>query len=91
MPAEAAGTARVRTGSIRSVALVGMGARTGRVPARVCANLMWTGYTLFHDFHFEDYDDLRSTVVAQLDDIESGPAGRRVRIAPPQRRPAGRR
>ncbi|WP_392895779.1 macro domain-containing protein [Streptomyces sp. LN699] len=27
-------------GSIRSVALVGMGAQTGRVPARVCANLM---------------------------------------------------
>ncbi|WP_033216157.1 macro domain-containing protein [Streptomyces virginiae] len=78
-------------GSIRSVALVGMGARTGRVPARVCANLMWTGYTLFHEFRFDDYDDLRSTVVAQLDGIESGPAERRVRIEPPWRRPAGRR
>ncbi|MBO1413365.1 macro domain-containing protein, partial [Streptomyces sp. FH025] len=39
----------VDPGSIRSVALVGMGAQTGRVPARICANLMWTGYTLFND------------------------------------------
>ncbi|CAM5525311.1 macro domain-containing protein [Streptomyces griseomycini] len=70
-------------GSIKSVALVGMGARTGRVPARVCANLMWTGYTLFHDHRFEDYDDLRSTITAQLDDIEAAPVTRRVRITPP--------
>ncbi|MEU1183451.1 macro domain-containing protein [Streptomyces sp. NPDC005820] len=72
-------------GAIGSVALVGMGAQTGRVPARVCANLMWTGYTLFNDHRFEDYDDLRATIVAQLDDIESAPAEQRVRIAPPKR------
>ncbi|MEU3615940.1 macro domain-containing protein [Streptomyces sp. NPDC006872] len=72
-------------GSIESVALVGMGAQTGRVPARVCANLMWTGYTLFNDHHFEDYDDLRATIVAQLDDIENTPAEERVRIVPPKR------
>ncbi|MFJ5773188.1 macro domain-containing protein [Streptomyces sp. NPDC093094] len=77
-------------GSIRSVALVGMGARTGRVPARVCANLMWTGHTLFHDHRFEDYDDLRRTIVAQLDDLENAPQETRVRIAPPERS-AGRR
>ncbi|MFI2076440.1 MULTISPECIES: macro domain-containing protein [Streptomyces] len=76
---------KIAPGSITSVALVGMGARTGGVPARVCANLMWTGYTLFNDYHFEDYDDLRSTIVAQLDDIESAPVEKRVRIAPPQR------
>ncbi|MFJ8858199.1 macro domain-containing protein [Streptomyces sp. NPDC102451] len=69
-------------GSIRSVALVGMGARTGRVPARVCANLMWTGYTLFNDHSFEDFDDLRSTIVAQLDDLEAAPVTERVRIDP---------
>ena len=62
-----------------------MGAQTGRVPARVCANLMWSGYTLFNDHSFEDYDDLRSTIVAQLDDIESAPVEKRVRIAPPKR------
>ncbi|MFF4492055.1 hypothetical protein ACFY0F_37305 [Streptomyces sp. NPDC001544] len=67
-----------------------MGARTGRVPARVCANLMWTGYTLFHDYRFEDYDDLRSTILAQLDDIENAPEDKRVRLAPPQRATARR-
>ncbi|MFH0175654.1 macro domain-containing protein [Streptomyces cacaoi] len=81
---------RESPGSIASVALVGMGAHTGRVPARVCANLMWTGHTLFHDHRFKDYDDLRDTIVAQLDDIESAPAEQRVRIAPPSRRTARR-
>ncbi|MFH9349501.1 macro domain-containing protein [Kitasatospora sp. NPDC017646] len=74
---------RLAPGSIRSVALVGMGARTGRVPARVCANLMWTGYTLFHDHHFEDDDDLRATVLAQLEDLERAAPATRVRIAAP--------
>lgn len=81
---------REAPGSIGSVALVGMGAQTGRVPARVCANLMWTGYTLFNDFSFDDYDDLRATIVAQLDDIENAPQETRVRIAPPKR-PTARR
>lgn len=71
-------------GSIRSVALVGMGARTGRVPARVCANLMWTGYTLFHDHWFEDDDELRATITAQLGGIENAPVEERVRIVPPK-------
>ncbi|AYV30488.1 RNase III inhibitor [Streptomyces sp. ADI95-16] len=77
-------------GSIESVALVGMGARTGRVPARVCANLMWTGYTLFNDYSFDDYDELRDTVTAQLDDIENAPAGKAIRITPPRRTAARR-
>lgn len=71
-------------GSIRSVALVGMGAQTGRVPARVCANLMWTGYTLFHDHWFEDDDELRATIITQLNDIENVPVEERVRIVPPK-------
>jgi O-acetyl-ADP-ribose deacetylase (regulator of RNase III) len=71
--------------SIASVALVGMGAHTGRVPARVCANLMWSGYTLFNDYRFADYDDLRGTIVAQLDDLESAPEEKPVRIEPPKR------
>ncbi|WP_253195419.1 ADP-ribosyltransferase domain-containing protein [Streptomyces sp. JHA26] len=74
---------RKKPGSIRSVALVGMGAQTGQVPARVCANLMWTGYTLFHDHWFEDDDELRSTIVSQLDGIENAPVDQRVRIVPP--------
>ncbi|WP_067476739.1 macro domain-containing protein [Nocardia amamiensis] len=72
-------------GSIKSVALVGMGAQTGSVPARVCANLMWTGYTLFNDYSFDDYDELRGTIIAQLDDIENAPNDRRVRIVRPKR------
>ncbi|MDI2125585.1 macro domain-containing protein [Yinghuangia seranimata] len=72
-------------GSIRSVALVGMGAQTGRVPARVCANLMWSGHALFEEHYFADYDDLRDTIVTQLDDLESAPAEEPVRIKPPQR------
>ncbi|GAA4205593.1 macro domain-containing protein [Actinocatenispora rupis] len=73
-------------GSIRSVALVGLGAATGNVPAQVCANLMWTGYTLFNDHYFRDDDELRATVRAQLDDIESRPVHERPRITPPVHR-----
>ncbi|MGR6997350.1 hypothetical protein ACU686_03320 [Yinghuangia aomiensis] len=62
-----------------------MGAHTGRVPARVCANLMWTGYTLFNDYRFADYDDLRTTILSQLDDLEAAPTEQRVRVVPPQR------
>ncbi|MET9465663.1 macro domain-containing protein [Streptomyces sp. NPDC006544] len=71
-------------GSIRSVALVGMGAQTGRLPARVCANLMWTGYTLFNEHRFEDDDQLRATITAQLDGIANAPAAERVRVVPPK-------
>ncbi|MFL9679890.1 macro domain-containing protein [Streptomyces sp. KL110A] len=79
---------RKAPGSIRSVALVGMGARTGRVPARVCANLMWTGYTLFHDHWFQDDDELRATITAQLAGIDQAPHTTRVRIVPPGGTPA---
>lgn len=80
---------RKAPGSIRSVALVGMGAQTGRVPARVCANLMWTGYTLFHDHWFENDDELRATIVTQLSGIENAPVEERVRIVPPKPAAAG--
>ncbi|MEV7394082.1 ADP-ribosyltransferase domain-containing protein [Streptomyces sp. NPDC091215] len=49
----------------------------------MCANLMWTGYTLFHDHWFEDDDELRSTIISQLHGIENAPADQRVRIVPP--------
>ncbi len=76
-----------KPGSIESVALVGMGAATGKVPPQVCANLMWTGYTLFNDYSFRDYDNLRETIREQLGDIESRPEEERVRIKPPADRP----
>jgi O-acetyl-ADP-ribose deacetylase (regulator of RNase III) len=53
-------------GSVESVAIPGLGAATGRVPPRVCANLMWTAYTLFREYKFSDYDALRKAVLAQL-------------------------
>ncbi|MFF8831439.1 macro domain-containing protein [Streptomyces sp. NPDC015131] len=74
-------------GSIRSLALVGLGAQTGRVPARICANLMWTGYTLFHDHWFQDDDELRATIQAQRGGIEQAPDTERVRIVPPPGQP----
>ncbi|MFG3055707.1 hypothetical protein ACGFZP_32830 [Kitasatospora sp. NPDC048239] len=55
----------------------------------MCANLMWTGFTLFNDHRFEDDGDLRGTITAQLADLESAPAEKRIRIAPPVR-PAAR-
>ncbi|GAB7048088.1 macro domain-containing protein [Catenuloplanes indicus] len=63
-------------GSVRSVALVGMGAATGKVPPQVCANLMWAGYTLFREeAAFTSWDELRDTVTTQL-----GAATSRTRI-----------
>lgn len=71
-------------GSIESVALPGLGARTGRVPPRVCANLMWTAYTLFQEYAFHDYDTLRKAVLTQLGGVvEHVPETERVRIEVP--------
>jgi O-acetyl-ADP-ribose deacetylase (regulator of RNase III) len=53
-------------GSITSVALPGLGAATGGVPVKTCAELMWTGYTLFHDHSFRDFGTMRATLLAQL-------------------------
>jgi O-acetyl-ADP-ribose deacetylase (regulator of RNase III) len=72
-------------GSIRSVALVGMGAATGNVPPQVCANLMWAGYTLFNEYSCGSYDELRATIRGQLGEIESRTSTERVRIVPPAR------
>jgi O-acetyl-ADP-ribose deacetylase (regulator of RNase III) len=69
-------------GSITSVALPGLGAATGKVPVRVCANLMWTGYTLFGDYAFPDFNTMRAALLDQL----GGPIGEdtRLRIKVPE-------
>jgi len=72
--------------SIRSVALPGLGAATGRVPSRRCASLMWTGYQLFRDAEFADFGSMRAALLDQLSGIDSLPTGTRVRIQPPPRR-----
>jgi O-acetyl-ADP-ribose deacetylase (regulator of RNase III) len=60
---------RQEPGSIRSVALPGLGANTGRVPVEICADLMWTGYNLFRDQDFATYAELRAALEEQLGDL----------------------
>ncbi len=59
-------------GSIRSVALPGLGAATGRTPVEICADLMWTAYNLFRDAAFLDFASMRAALEAELGDL--GPA-----------------
>lgn len=70
-------------GSLTSVALPGLGAGTGQVPMRVCANLMWTGYTLFNDCAFRDYNAMRAVLREQLGDVGEMPEEMRYRIKVP--------
>lgn len=56
-------------GTIRSVALPGLGAATGRVPAEICADLMWTAYDLFREHAFEDFGQVRKALEAILGDL----------------------
>lgn len=56
-------------GSIRSVALPGLGAQTGRVPAEICADLMWTAYDLFREHAFRDFAQMRIALEGILGDL----------------------
>jgi len=60
-------------GSIRSVALPGLGANTGKVPVEICADLMWTGYNLFRERAFADYAELRAALEEQLGELDTVP------------------
>lgn len=57
-------------GAVSSVALPGLGANTGRVPVEICADLMWTGYSLFRRREFETFADMRAALQGEL-----GPLG----------------
>lgn len=59
-------------GCIRSVAMPGLGANTGRVPVQICADLMWTGYDLFRHRQFDSFGDMRKALEEILGDL--GPA-----------------
>jgi O-acetyl-ADP-ribose deacetylase (regulator of RNase III) len=59
-------------GSIRSIALPGLGANTGRTPVNICADLMWTGYDLFRHRQFDSFADMRLALEEILGDL--GPA-----------------
>lgn len=56
-------------GSIRSVALPGLGANTGRVPVEICADLMWSGFSLFRRRSFTDFMEMRKALEAELGDL----------------------
>lgn len=56
-------------GSIRSIALPGLGAATGRVPVEICADLMWTAYDLFREHAFADFAAMRKALEAQLGNL----------------------
>jgi O-acetyl-ADP-ribose deacetylase (regulator of RNase III) len=55
--------------SIRSIALPGLGAATGRVPVEICADLMWTGYDLFRRQEFTDFPAMRAALEERLGDL----------------------
>ncbi|MCK6681342.1 MAG: macro domain-containing protein [Thermoanaerobaculia bacterium] len=61
-----------RGGGIQSVALPGLGANTGRVPVEICADLMWTGYSLFRRRDFASFADMRAALEEELGPL--GPA-----------------
>ncbi len=56
-------------GSIGSIALPGLGANTGRVPVEICADLMWTGYSLFRRRAFDDFAAMRAALEEELGDL----------------------
>lgn len=56
-------------GSIRSVALPGLGANTGKVPVEICADLMWTGYDLFRRKEYASFQEMRSALEERLGDL----------------------
>lgn len=56
-------------GSIRAIALPGLGANTGKVPVEICADLMWTAYDLFRRKEFADFAELRAALEEELGDL----------------------
>ncbi len=62
----------VELGSIQSVALPGLGANTGQVPVEICADLMWSGYSLFRRRGFESFAAMREAFEMELGDLSPG-------------------
>ena len=69
-------------GSIRSVALPGLGANTGKVPVEICADLMWTAYSLFREHVFADFVVMRAALEAQLGDLGPAPSAPAKKVPP---------
>jgi O-acetyl-ADP-ribose deacetylase (regulator of RNase III) len=69
---------RAEPGSIRSIALPGLGAATGKTPVEICADLMWTAYDLFKERQFDDFKDMRRALEEILGDLGSPSAKAKV-------------
>jgi O-acetyl-ADP-ribose deacetylase (regulator of RNase III) len=77
-----------RGGAIRSVALPGLGANTGKVPVEICADLMWTGYNLFRETEFTSFAEMRSALEEQLGDLTNYSGGQsKKKKSPPAGQP----
>lgn len=63
---------KLQPGSIRSVALPGLGAGTGSVPPEMCADLMWTGYSLFRRRSFDTYLEMQKALQDEIGNIGPG-------------------
>lgn len=63
---------QAHTTPIRSVAMPGLGAGTGRTPVSVCADLMWTAYDLFRWRQFDNFAHMRQALQAILGDLGDG-------------------
>jgi O-acetyl-ADP-ribose deacetylase (regulator of RNase III) len=68
-------------GTVRSVALPGLGANTGRVPVEICADLMWTAYNLFRARSFASYGEMRAALEEELGDLS--PVAKKPQAAAP--------
>jgi O-acetyl-ADP-ribose deacetylase (regulator of RNase III) len=77
----------LQPGSIASVALPGLGANTGKVPAEICADLMWTAYNLFREHQFADYATMRAALEDQLGDLGTDTSGK---ASPPKKSTTGK-
>jgi O-acetyl-ADP-ribose deacetylase (regulator of RNase III) len=64
-------------GSVRSIALPGLGAQTGRVPVEICADLMWTAYDLFREHAFRDFAQMRMALESILGDLSPNESHKR--------------
>ena len=58
-------------GVIRSIALPGLGAATGRTPVEICADLMWTAYNLFREKEFASFQEMRVALEEILGPLDS--------------------
>lgn len=69
-------------GSIRSIAIPGLGASTGRVPPGSCAGQMRLAYDLLRARRFDDFEHMQDALRATLGDVPvaAAPALRRRRL-----------